>query len=101
MEKLLRQKQILEKKMEECKNTTGMLIPMLFKLKYQKEYDEIIIKINKNKNEDWEIDASKMLIEDIIEILVKYPTCDLGAEDDTICILDHTGKILKKIKLLG
>ena len=50
MEKLLKQKEYLENKLEECKKCTdGMLIALLFKSKYQKEYDEIINKLNNLK----------------------------------------------------
>ena len=50
MDELLKQKKLLEDKLEECKLCTGMLIPLLFKSKYQKEYDEINSKIAKMKN---------------------------------------------------
>lgn len=47
MKKLLKQKELLENKLEECKNSTnGILISLLFKSMYQEEYDEIINKLN-------------------------------------------------------
>ena len=45
------------------------------------------------------IDGTKMVAEDIAEILNKYRMCDISTEKDLILISDHTGLIIKEIKL--
>lgn len=47
---------------------------------------------------DIEIDATKMISKDVVDILNQYPMCDLVIEKESLLILDHRGFIIKKIK---
>lgn len=45
------------------------------------------------------IDGTKMVVRDINAILEQYPMCDLAIDKNLLLILDHTGFIIKAIKI--